>query len=291
MLRRSYKHSLYASLVFLFIALFYSSATLHAADQDYYPYQSGDHFVYDLYWSRIKVGEAVLSFFIDKVPGEINGINTDALRMSFSVRTTGFANRIYRVDNLLETWLDPVDWRPLYHTKRQREGRRERDIELFFDWDAGTVVYVNAGNAQAPVEIPSQTQDPLSLLGMVARKPFVPGALFEIPATDGRRATTMKAEVVEQLSVQIPLGVFNSFKLDVATDDLRGVFSKSPDATIMVWFSNDAHRVFLRMESEVVISSFYGELASFESHAIDRIEILPAYEGDKPAFRSRRGRR
>jgi hypothetical protein len=279
-------------VLFLPVRLLAAAISLSAEEQPdpcvYQPYQAGDRFEYNLYWSRIKVGEAVLSFHSDTVPGEPE---VEALRMSFVVQTTGIANRIYRVDNHLQTWLDPVEWRPLHHTKRQREGRRERDIELLFDWDAGTVVYVNAGNAQDPVEIPLETQDPLSLLGKIAGKPFYLGALFEVPATDGRQASAMKAEVVEEESVQTPLGVFNSFKLSVATDDLRGVFSKSPDASIEVWFSNDVHRVPLRMESEVVVGSFYGELSAFYSHAIDNIEALPAYEGERPAFRPRRGRR
>jgi hypothetical protein len=263
-------------------------ADADAEGDRYQPFQAGDRFQYNLYWSRIKVGEAGLSFHTDTVPGASDQV---ALRMTFVVRTTGIANRIYSVDNRMETWLDPHDWRPLHHTKRQREGRRERDIELLFDWDAGTVVYVNAGNAREPVAISGDTQDPLSLLGKIARKPFPVGAVFEVPATDGREATIMRAEVMDEELTRTPLGMFESAKLDVATDELRGVFSKSPDAIIEVWFSNDDYRVPLRMRSEVAVGSFYGELSTFESQVLGSHEDLPSFHDDAPAFRPRRGRR
>lgn len=254
----------------------------------YIPFQAGDRFQYDLFWSRIKVGEAELTFVEDALPADPD---KSALRMTFTVRTSGIANRIYRVDNRMETWLDAEAWRPLHHVKRQREGRRERDIELFFDWDNETVTYVNSGNANEPLAIEAGTQDPLSLLGEVARRVFEIGAVFEIPASDGRRLSNMQAEVVEREVTRTPLGYFDSVKLDVSTDELRGVFAKSPDAVIEVWFTDDNHRVPLRMRSEVVVGSFYGELTGFESSGLSGHEMLPSFVEEVTPFRSRRGRR
>ncbi len=285
---------LLALIRFFGVALFGLAPHLSAEDEvepasaQYLPFQAGDRFQYDLFWSRIKVGEAELSFVEDALPTDAN---RSVLRMTFTVRTSGIADRIYRVDNLMETWLDAEEWRPLHHVKRQREGRRERDIELFFNWQNETVTYVNSGNANEPLEIEAGTQDPLSLLGKVARKFFEIGAVFAIPASDGRRLSTMLAEVVEREVTRTPLGYFDSYKLDVSTDELRGVFAKSPDAVIEVWLTDDNHRVPLRMRSEVAVGSFYGELTGFESKGLSCHEVLPSFVEAVTPFRARRGRR
>ncbi len=270
------------------LCFLYTAQLSHADEASDYstPFQAGDAFSYSLYWSGIKVGEAVLDF----KHATLGEGETEYLLMRFKVETTGLANRLYRVDNLLQTWIDQDTWRPVFHTKRQREGGRERDIELAFDWENKVLQYSNRGEKRDPVELVEGTQDPLSLLGWIAGQPFFEGARFSVPATDGRAPSMMEAEIVEKTSVRSGVGDFHSFKADVSTDELRGVFSKSPDAVIEVWFSEDAFRVPLRMRSEVRVGSFYGELTSYRSKQLDSHEDLPSFIGEQSWRSRRRGR-
>jgi hypothetical protein len=83
-------------------------------------------------------------------------------------------------------------------------------------------------------------------------------------ATDGKRLVQIEVSPEGEKTVRTGHGQVNSKKYSVSTRELEGVFEKSPDASIEIWLSNDDNRYPVRMESEVVVGSFYGTLQSVE---------------------------
>jgi len=227
---------------------------------------AGDSFHYDLHWSMIKVGKAELSFAEE--PLEPGG--PELLHAVFTVRTHGLADKLFKVRDRIESWIDPETGRPVFYKKKQHEGSTKRNIEIRFDWDALTATYVNDGDVHEPIEITEDTFDPLSLIVFLAQQDFTDKTALSQAVTDGKKLVYIDADVQGRESIKTKAGKFETRLLDVATKELRGVFEKSPDASIEVWLSTDQPAIPLKMKSEVAVGSFHGQLrkASYQGRDV-----------------------
>jgi len=219
-------------------------------------FQPGDHFVYDLYWSFIKVGQAELNF-TQSTP---ETPPVDHLLATFSVKTSGVADKLFKVRDRIESWIDPLTERPSVYKKKQREGKTKRDIELGFDWENLEATYTRNGKVYAPMPITEHTFDPLSLITRLAQNDFSLNNQFKQATTDGKEVVYILASLKESTKIKVKAGRFEAYRIEVATNELEGVFEKTPDAAIEIWLSKDAPAIPLKMKSEVAVGSFYGEL-------------------------------
>jgi len=221
-------------------------------------FQDGDRFVYDLYWSFIKVGKAELSFTATTF-GEPP---VEHLLATFTAETSGIADKLFKVRDRIESWIDPTTGLPSYYKKRQREGKTERDIEIEFDWTKQIATYTKNGKVYDPIEIHERTYDPLSLLTAIIQHDFAAQTKFDQATTDGKKLIFIQANREKTKEIKIKAGKFVSHQINVATNELDGVFEKSPDASIRIWLTEDIPAIPLKMQSEVAVGSFYGELRS-----------------------------
>ena len=90
------------------------------------PFQPGDRFAYSLHWSLIKVGEAVLEF--DQAPLEPGG--EDYLYVLLTVETSGIADKLFKVRDKIESWVDMDTGRPVFYKKKQREGKTKETLSF-----------------------------------------------------------------------------------------------------------------------------------------------------------------
>lgn len=218
----------------------------------------GERFVFTLRWGAFTVGEGSLS-----LSEAVQWEGQPAWILKHEARTNGFADRIYRVRNSVESWVAADLSRSLHYAKVQREGRSDREVEVRFDWEARTARYSNRGQWDEPVEIPPGTHDPLSIVLAARQLPLHPGVTYRIPVSDGRRFLEAVLHVAEVETITVPAGTFRAVPITVEVEHLGGVFRKSRNASILFWISQDARRLPLRMASKVAVGSFRADLASF----------------------------
>ncbi|MDP4611777.1 MAG: DUF3108 domain-containing protein [Opitutales bacterium] len=223
------------------------------------PFSAGDRFTYDLHWSFIKVGKAELNFAESTLPT----VDQPLILASFTVRTSGIADKLFKVRDKIETWIEPSTGRPLLYKKEQREGKTERDIEVVFDWESMTASYTKNGETYDPLPITLETRDPLSLIVAIAGTKFTKDKTHSLAATDGKRLVSIDILRKKDRKLKLEAGKFTAQHFEVATNELQGVFEKSPDASIELWLSQDTPALPLKMKSEVAVGSFYGILRSY----------------------------
>jgi len=245
-----------------------------------------EHLVYSLHWGLISVGEAELKTGLKALPSGGEPIPY----AQFTVRTSGIADKLFKVRDKIETWSDPESGRPILYLKEQREGKTERDIELHFDWEAQTVEHWRNGERMEPLAIPLEAVDPLSAVFLLRAAELSGEASAQFTATDGKRITQIEVYPEGAATVRTGYGRVASRKYSVATRELEGVFEKSPDASIELWFSDDDRRYPVRLQSEVIVGSFYGSLERVEGVEWDppRSEFEPARPGGPRRTNSRR---
>jgi hypothetical protein len=248
------------------------------------PIPAGTKLIYTLQWSFFPVGEAVMS-----VDGPIDFEGQKAYTLNIKVRTNGFADTFYKVRNESTSWLNE-DWsKSLHFESNQHEGSHDRESLITFNWESMFAQYSNYGKAQEPVELKGPCFDPFGVSLGVCRMPLIVGETVTVDVTNGKKMMVDQINVVKKERIRVPLGRVDTVLVEPGTEDLGGVFKRSEGATMRIWLSADAYQIPVRLQSEVSVGSFWGELVRVEGPLAGYFN-LPEDSKPKPIIR-RGGRR
>ncbi len=221
----------------------------------------GERLEYDLSWGIFKVGSAVLQ--IDP-PTVWRGESCRGLHLR--VRTNGFADKFYKVRSRFESYVSEDFSRTLYYKKVQREGDTNRDIEVFFDWEKLTATYVKHEDGRTesaePISLPGPVHDPLgALFGFRAGHPRI-GPSYPLRITDGKKIIDLAVTAESDEKIKVEAGTFRTLRFVPDTGDLAGVFKKSDDSRIFIWFDQNTPHAPVQVRGKVAVGSFFAKLES-----------------------------
>ena len=247
-----------ARVIPLILSVLFMLPTWMAAEEEPMPFQIGDIYRYDIKWGIFKVGEAEM--IVEDAGGEHEG----ELKFVLTVRTTSWADTFYRVRNRIESYTDAMVTKSYHYLKNQQEGSRKREIVVTFDWESQEAQYSNYGEVLEPVEILENSHDPFSVLFAYRMKDFALGSNIKIPVSDGKKTLMADIAVVDRQRVRVKAGRFECLRVRPDTKDLGGVFSRSKNSSIDLWFSDDEHKMIVKMASKVSVGRFRVELRNYE---------------------------
>ncbi|MBA3027613.1 MAG: DUF3108 domain-containing protein [Desulfobacteraceae bacterium] len=229
------------------------------ADDPGLPFQVGEKLIFELRWSFIPAGTAVLEVMpMEKINGE------EAYHFVMTASTNSFVDKFYKVRDRIDAYADLSMTRSLYYRKQQREGRSKKDIVVQFDWKANQVSYSNSGKKKDPVSIAPGTFDPFSVFYFSRTFDWSRNSSMEQPVTDGKKLIMGKANLKAKEKIKVPVGEFETYLFEPGIENIGGVFEKKKGAKIEVWVTADHRKIPVRLKSEVSVGSFIAELVSIE---------------------------
>jgi len=249
------------------------------------PFKPGEKITYNIRWSFIDVGTATLEF-----NGPIEREGQKVWQIVLRAQTNGFADKIFKVRDYNAVWVDEDFTHPVYYVKNQKEGSTDREVIVTFDWVNNKARYSDRGNAREPIDIMPGSWDPLAITYAVRNLNLDAGEHLSIPSTDGKKCTMTEIDISGVEQVKVPAGNFDVLVLSPDTKDLGGVFKKSDDAGIKIWFTNDERHIPVRMASRVVVGSFVAEMQRVEGPGAEKYNAAPE-DDQKPASPRKRGGR
>lgn len=209
---------------------------------------------YRLRWSFVTVGSVV----IRASPGEREGL----WHYGLSAATSRWMDRILRARTEIVSLYDKTARRSLHYRRIENADREPEVYEALFHPDQGVVQFVRHGEPRAPIAVPTDVVDPLSIVfhfrDMIRRG--IPETRWEIPLTDGRRFEVAAVQFLRREEVKLPAGRFMAMVVEADLGEVRAVFQRPEGARIRMWFSDDEDLVPLRLESFLLIGHFAAEL-------------------------------
>lgn len=216
----------------------------------------GEELEYSLKWGVFKVGSGYLR--VDPLT-EINGVSCYHLRLSVS--TNGFADSVYKVRSEFHSYVSVEDPKVMLYRINQHEGRTHRDASVYFDWDNLTATYHRDGeDPKEPISIGEYTWDPLSVVYYFRNILDDEFTTTSLPATDGKKFLSIDIENRGIETKETQLGKFRAFRVIPNTKEMKGVFQKSKNSKINMWYSDDENRYPILIKSKVIVGSFNAEL-------------------------------
>ncbi len=223
------------------------------------PFVPGEKLTYQLRWSVIPAGIAVLEV---QPAATING--THACHFVLTARSNSFVDVFYKVRDRIDAYADLDMTHSLLYKKQQHEGKTRRKVVVDFDWNKQIVQYSNFNKKEKSISVPPGTFDPLSVFFYLRLQTLKTGTLVSRPVTDGKKCVLGNAWIIKKEKVSLASGTHEAFLVEPELKHIGGVFEKSKNAKIQVWVSADRHCIPLKIASEVVVGSFVGELVAVE---------------------------
>ena len=145
-----------------------------------------------------------------------------------------------------------INYRHTNYTRYDREARK------------ATVQERGKDERTTEVDVPDGTLDFVALVYRLRTLPLGAGARHAFHVLTGSRVKNVVAEVVGRETVQTLAGTFPTVKVSVPTG-FDGMFSeRSPT---LVWFSDDARRIVVRISTDFAVGRAFADLESYEPGA------------------------
>ena len=222
------------------------------------PFGPGEKLTYRIYWTFVHAGDAVLEVMPDT---EMEGV--PARRFRAEARTAPWVDKFYKVRDVMEAWTDPGVNHSLRYKKDQNEGTYHKQVDLVFDPAARQTRRYVRGELKHTLDQPEQVFDPMAVLFGFRKQILYKTMRFGANVTDGKVSVVGEAYVEGTEDVETAMGVIPCFRVRIDVKHLSGVFRKSQDAELLVWFSADDRRIPIKVRSKVVVGHFTLELVDY----------------------------
>ena len=208
----------------------------------------GEETVYEIHWGVVPVGTTRVTtkwiLFNDK----------PALQIRMITKTKSLMDKVYPVDDFIESVIDPESFLPIRFIKRLKEGRYRADETTLFDFKSLTASWSSKTNGRKKeFAIDPDTRDIVSFMYYVRQFPFEPGQTnnYRVMADEKLYDLTVDVHGVDVLKLP-KYGPVPSSKLH-PTAAFQGIFVRSGEITI--WVSRDPRRVCTRIMAQVPVAN------------------------------------
>ncbi len=218
---------------------------------------------YALSWWVLGAGEITLSLDAAAVYS-----GRPAFQISYLVKSSGLAGRFFKVDDRIDSFVDPLTRCSIAVEKKLREGKTVQDLRVEFDYDAGKALTTNytagtTGVGRVPADrserpIGGCVQDILSTLYAIrSHDTFPVGGSFQVRTFDRGELYEMVVNVPKRETVVIGLGRFSAFVVE-PQPRFGGSFGKKGKLTI--WIEDGPARLPLIIKTDLAVGSLKAEL-------------------------------
>jgi hypothetical protein len=203
-------------------------------------YAAGETLDYDLAWSRISGGSARMT---------ISPIDADRLRITSVGKSGTFFSRFFKVRDEIESIVDRDGFSTLqYHKVLDERGKHKDELTII---DERNHVALRKGKA---IPVPSPVFDPLSLMYYVRSLDLTVGKVHVFTIIADGKVYSVSAKVNGRETITTPAGTFNTVVVEPAMESQSGVF-KDEQKRLLIWYSDDARHLPVRIRSELKIGS------------------------------------
>lgn len=230
------------------VAAFWSPASAARA-QVGIPFGLGERAEYEVKFGGMRMGSGHMEVVgADVIRGR------DVLHTRFHIRGGPF---FFKVDDRLESWIDPATMSSLRFRQELNEGSRERERTFEFFPERATFLEVGKDEEQPSVRNPL---DDAAFLYFVRTVPLEVGQEYAYDRYFIPDRNPVRLRVLRRERIRVPAGEFDAIVVQPIIT-ARGIFSENGRAE--VWLSDDDRRIMLQMKTKFAKISLSLHLKSY----------------------------
>lgn len=214
----------------------------------------GEELTYDVGYGFITAGEAKMS-----IPRWTWQNGRKCYNVEFTVRSTSFFDKLYRVRDRYESHIDADGLFPWKFVQQIREGSYKRDFQASFDH-----AKQKATTTEGEYPLEPFTQDVLSAFYFMRTydySGFRPGQKVYLKNFYKDSTYVLTVKYLGKQTIDVEAGTFRTILLEPIMKE-GGLFKAS--GRIIVWVTDDERRIPVQVEAEIPIGSITSELTSYK---------------------------
>ena len=229
------------------------------AEEKAAPFVPGEKLTYDVTWSIFRAGE--VSATLQRTSSGAD----DAYEVVTTARSQGFVSLLYDVQNEFRSFFEPQSLCSQRIEKSINEGRRHKQTQIVFNGERQLAI-LDEHDLAHPKEppkhdenaAPSCTEDVVTAFYFLRQQDFQVGKVIHLPVNDGSKTYDVAVEVQARERIQTPLGNREAFRVEPKV--FSGLFKRK--GRMLIWFSDDAQHLPLRIKAMIAVGSITGDLKS-----------------------------
>jgi len=207
------------------------------------PFRVGESLTYTLQFNIVKMGRGYLSVEANE---PLAGVPSYHVR--FEAKTRKFADRIFRVRDQIDIWLNKTNLTTLKITKQINEGDYHKNYNTIIDYDKSIATTNND-----TININGNVRDPYSLLYYFRTIPLEIGQILDFTTLDNKKLTDFQVIIDGKETVKTPAGTFPCI---IIKPFREGKTLLKNDGDMKIWFSDDE----LRLPVQIKIKLKFGSM-------------------------------
>ncbi len=248
-----------------FALLYAQAAEEKITDQPYLvsqlPFEIGERLIFRLRYGFITAGTAEM-----KVLGLIENDYGRYYHIQTTARSASAFDWVYKVRDVVSTYMDAQTLYPLHFEKLLREGGYKADtfVDYFQDDSVAKVKYIRYKDGmkikkqeEYDVPIPTGVFDALSALYYVRTLSLKGGESVYVNSHEKKKVYDLEIRISGPETVKVKAGKFRCLKLEPLLKG-EGIFKHKGKLTI--WVTDDDLKIPVQMKTEVVVGHITAEL-------------------------------
>jgi hypothetical protein len=211
----------------------------------------GETLDYNLTWLSITGGK--LRTTIALVPNDRRRI-----RLTFSARSSSSFAFIYKVRDQIESIVNREDFSTLRYEKHLREGGKTKDDTTTIDERRRIATRRRPRKDTEEISVTKPIFDPLSLVYHLRDLDLTPGRTHSFTVFADGKIYTLVANVTGRQTLETPAGTFHTVIVEPKMQG-GGIF-RDEDASLTIWYTDDARHIPVRIRSEVKFGTITANL-------------------------------
>ena len=214
------------------------------------PFRTGETLEYDIGWSSFLTAGTATVAVREKKPS----FGSTAYYIVAEGRPTSVVSKLYTLYYKADTLLDSYSLLPQRGSLYSEEGKRHRLKTTTFNQGAKKATYEVETRTlvKKDLAIPGFTQDALSAIYVLRSIPFKAGEKFNMPVSDNGTVYKVQMQVGAAEPVKTGMGTINGLRI---TPLITGPDKDAPRG-LGLWISDDARRLPLKMEAQLLVGKF-----------------------------------
>lgn len=206
------------------------------------PFEVGENLHYESRINLIPAGSAQLEV------SDLELLNGDSVyHIVFSARTNSLLDRIFKIRDRIDTWIDGGELFTRRFSKKIREGNYRQEFQATIDYEDSVVT---AGNDSFRIE--RELRDPYSLFYYLRTLPLKVGDLMDFTTFDNGEFINFQVTVHRRETVHVPAGAFHCLVIEPFK---KGTSLLKNRADMTIWFTDDERRLPVKIQSRTSFGS------------------------------------
>jgi hypothetical protein len=214
-------------------------------------YSQSEKLKYQMYYGLINAGEVTMTIQPSRFMGQ------KVLHAVATGYTTGLADRLFKIYDVYESYMDPLTGLPVKAIRNIRESNYRYYNEVLYDRDSNLVKSQLSGIHEVPPGIMDMVSVIYKLRDTINTSLLRPGDTFEMNTFFSDKVYPVVIRYGGTETIRTRKGRFHALKFFPVSEPGR-VFKSEDDITI--WLSNDRNLVPLRVSLNMLLGAIRVDL-------------------------------